>query len=112
MRGGAYRVESGIAYDERGPEAEQPVIIVTDPDLIHDVFQNKCEDTLSGGPVDTCPYSSKEQNRRIEEQNGGFGTIYVGLDAPCRYLGINTFKGSRYFKEAYPTNDFLMKYTL
>lgn len=112
VRGGAYRVESGIAYDEGGPEAEQPVIIVTDPDLIHDVFQNKCEDTLSGGPVDTCPYSSKEQNRRIEEQNGGFGTIYVGLDAPCRSLGINTFKVSRYFKEAYPTNDFLMKYTL
>lgn len=109
-RGGAYRVEAGVAFDEGSDENRQPVVLVTDPDLIRDVFRNRPHTDLTGNaPPKACPYSSKEQFDRISQR--GFGTIYVSLDAPDAATDPSGYAQSRYVREAYPTNDILLAYS-
>lgn len=108
-RGGAYRIGSGVAFDAGGPDAAQPVVLVTDPDLIRNIFDNRCVDTLSGHPSQMRPYSSREQRRRISAEDA-CGTIYVSLDAPCPGDEGGIDPESQYFKEAYPTNSILLDY--
>ncbi|MEO1662756.1 MAG: hypothetical protein AAFR51_17345 [Pseudomonadota bacterium] len=117
-RGGAIRIESGIAFDSgdekptHKKDSTQKVVLVTSQKHIMDVFKNEC---LTGGSGDSSspvrPFSSREQYERISRE-GAFGTIYVSLDSPCPHLATTASQQSRYHNEAYPTNSFLMKHTL
>ena len=117
-RGGAIRIESGIAFD-RGDEPATPtkdpaqkIVLVTNRDLILQVFDNDCLKDTQGRPVSNeRPFSSSEQRDRISGQ-GAFGTIYVSLDAPCPHAEENLPALSRYHQEAYPTNTILMAQNL
>ena len=116
-RGGAIRIESGIAFDSEDEQptphkdSTQKIVLVTSPKHIMDVFKNDC---LTGGTGDPSsqirPFSSREQFERISRKDA-FGTIYVSLDSPCPHLAGEDSPKSRYHQEAYPTNSFLMKYT-
>ena len=105
-RGGAYRIEAGVAFDEGSDDARQPVILVTDPGLIRDIFDNRPQGPAAAPPA--CPYSSREQFDRISQN--AFGTIYVSLDAPDPARDPAGYAASRYAREAYPTNDILLAY--
>lgn len=109
-RGGAYRISAGVAFDDGSEENTQPVVLVTDPGLIRDVFRNRpAAGDAAGTPAKACPYSSKEQFDRISQR--GFGTIYVSLDAPDSAEDPAGYAQSRYVREAYPTNDILLAYS-
>lgn len=117
-RGGAIRIESGIAFDsgDEKPtptkDSTQKVVLVTNQKHIMDVFKNDCFTGGSGDPSSPVrPFSSREQYQRISRK-GAFGTIYVSLDSPCPRLASKASQQSRYHNEAYPTNSFLMKHTL
>lgn len=89
--GGAYRVESGIAFDRGSDRADsQNVILVTDERLILDVLGE-------GRKYPNGTFSSSTQFERI---NQGFGAIYVCRDA-----------GEAYDWEATKTNQVLMRYS-
>ncbi len=117
-RGGALRIESGIAFDSGDEEPtqekdpHQKIVLVTSQKHIMDVFKNDC---LEGDVADSSsrvrPFSSREQYERISRKDA-FGTIYVSLDSPCPHIAGEASQQSRYHQEAYPTNSFLMKHTL
>lgn len=88
-KGGVYRIDDGIAFDENNNGSGQGVILVTNAELIAKVLSTNAQYPKG-------PYSCAEQKKRINE---GFGTIYVCLD------GDKT-----YYKEASDTNATLMKH--
>jgi len=92
--GGAYIIQSGVAFDEGKTKKEEPkpqrVVLVTQQDLIEEVF-NKSHSQK---------YSSSEQGRRMRRKDA-FGMIYVANDPDH----------PDYLKEAYPTNDYLKEYS-
>ena len=92
--GGACDITSGVCFDEGKTKDQEPkpqrVILVTKEDLIEQVFKNS----------DSKKYSSREQADRMDQKNA-FGMIYVARDPDT----------TKYKKEAYPTNDYLMAYS-
>ena len=89
-RGGAYRIDDGIAFDQVQDGGGQGVVLVTDAQLITDILSADAQYPKG-------PYSCQEQRKRINE---GFGTIYVCLDGD-----------EEYYDEAADTNHALMGFS-
>lgn len=107
-RGGSYRIEAGVSFNEGTIRDEQPVVLVTDYDEIYKVLQNRCDPGRLGEVHHKPPFSSIEQDTRIGARDS-FGRIFVAMDAPCPHSTKPPYKESDYYKESSVTNPYIIQ---
>lgn len=103
-RGGAYRAEHGVEFDENHPLNGVPVVLVTDANEIQKIFDNEPISKKRG-----CPFSTREQLDRCSSDDS-FGAIFVAIDEDIEPYPANGTRFGSYAEESNPANTILMNY--